>query len=272
MIAAADGVPLRGIAAAGFATDPRAERAYEWLLAQRLDDGSWPVGDAVRPEGLHRRVPPAARIGRLPRQHDRRAGVPRHPPGARRSEAARIALDLLLPRETRDESTLGWEVARLVGLEAPTGFVTFYARFDLAFVLELASRCGAARDDARVGRPGRVPGRPARPVRPLAAPGPSRARPLADLRPAASLRRLEGGDWIGLAPAHALPRLPEAAATLPRHTARDGGGPRGADADCASGAQQAWVDAPRAKGRSSPPARPVRSAGVIVSRGGPPVL
>jgi hypothetical protein len=25
-------VPLRGIAAAGFATDPRAERAYEWLL------------------------------------------------------------------------------------------------------------------------------------------------------------------------------------------------------------------------------------------------
>jgi hypothetical protein len=34
-------VPLRGVAAAGFATDPRAERAYEWLLDQRLDDGSW---------------------------------------------------------------------------------------------------------------------------------------------------------------------------------------------------------------------------------------
>ena len=37
-------VPLRGIAAAGFATDPRAEHAYERLLNFRLPDGSWPAG------------------------------------------------------------------------------------------------------------------------------------------------------------------------------------------------------------------------------------
>ena len=36
----------RGLAAAGYAEDPRAERAYEWLLGQRLDDGAWPTGRA----------------------------------------------------------------------------------------------------------------------------------------------------------------------------------------------------------------------------------
>lgn len=41
MITTKTTVPLRGIAAAGFATDPRAERAYEWLVAERLRDGSW---------------------------------------------------------------------------------------------------------------------------------------------------------------------------------------------------------------------------------------
>ncbi|MCL5995575.1 MAG: hypothetical protein M1546_05900, partial [Chloroflexi bacterium] len=37
-------LPLRGLAACGYATDPRAERAYDWLLAQRLPDGAWPTG------------------------------------------------------------------------------------------------------------------------------------------------------------------------------------------------------------------------------------
>lgn len=37
-------LPLRGLAACGFSGDPRAERAYDWLLAQRLPDGAWPTG------------------------------------------------------------------------------------------------------------------------------------------------------------------------------------------------------------------------------------
>ena len=41
-------VPLRGIAAAGFATDPRSERAYDWLLGERHLDGSWPAGPKAR--------------------------------------------------------------------------------------------------------------------------------------------------------------------------------------------------------------------------------
>jgi hypothetical protein len=35
-------LPLRGLAACGLATDPRAERAYAWLLARRLPEGAWP--------------------------------------------------------------------------------------------------------------------------------------------------------------------------------------------------------------------------------------
>jgi hypothetical protein len=202
-------LPLRGLAAAGYAEDPRAERAYEWLLAQRLDDGAWPVGVASGQKGYiagYRRLPGSA--GCRANTTGALAALAFHPERAR-SEAARIPLDLLLQRETRDEWALGWEVARLTGLEAPTGFVTFYARFDLAFVLELAARCGAARDDARVG---------------------DLVEFLLDLRgenglwqhPAypelarwltfdllRSLRRLEGGDWVGLAartPFRAFPK------------------------------------------------------------------
>jgi hypothetical protein len=201
-------LPLRGLAAAGYAEDPRAERAYEWLLAQRLDDGAWPVGVASGQKGYiagYRRLPGssgcrATTTGAL-------AALAFHPERAG-SEAARSALDLLLQRETRDEWALGWEVARLTGIEAPTGFVTFYARFDLAFVLELAARCGAAHEDARVrdlvefllGLGGEN-GLWQHPTYP------ELARWLSfDLL--LNLRRLKGGDWFGLAPRTAFRAYP----------------------------------------------------------------
>ena len=193
-------LPLRGLAAAGYAEDPRAERAYEWLLDQRLDDGAWPVGIAHGQKGYiagYRRLPGSR--GCRANTTGALAALAFHPTRAL-SEAARAPLDLLLQRETRDEWALGWEVARLTGIEPPAGFVTFYARFDLAFVLELAARCGAARDDRRVdhlvefllglrGGNGlwQHPGYPEL----------ARWLTFDILR---SLRRLEGGDWIGLAP------------------------------------------------------------------------
>jgi hypothetical protein len=144
-------IPLRGIAAAGHADDPRAERAFEWLLAHRLDDGTWPYGQA----GVQK---PGAVAGyrRLPSSEGCRATTTgalacfAHHPDRRRSDDARAALDVLLRRETRDEWALGFEVSRLLGVEEPRGFATFYARFDLAFVLELASRIGVASDDVRI--------------------------------------------------------------------------------------------------------------------------
>lgn len=149
-------VPLRGIAAAGFATDPRAERAYEWLLRERLHDGSWPSGPKADLGGPGRPSQPEKDYRRLTRGVGCRSATTGavscfalHP-DRRRLDAARIGIDHLLARETRDESTLGWELSRLVGLERAMGQVTFYVTFDLAFLLDLASRCGVSPNDRRV--------------------------------------------------------------------------------------------------------------------------
>lgn len=143
-------LPLRGLCAAGFADDPRAEAAFGWLLEKRFDDGSWPYGFAAGRKGF------VAGYRRLPRSEGCRATTTgalaclAHHPVRRVSEDARVAVDLLLQRETRDEWTLGFEVARLVGVEPARGLATFYGRFDLAFVLDLAARVGVSADDVRV--------------------------------------------------------------------------------------------------------------------------
>ena len=144
-------LPLRGLAACGYATDPRAEHAYDWLLAQRLLDGAWPTGIAA---GNYGRVAGYRRLAHS------RWGCRSNTTGAllclalhpdrRRSPEARRALDLLLGRETREQYSLGFEVARTVGLEATRGFFTYYARFDLAQVLDLCRQVGAGLEDERV--------------------------------------------------------------------------------------------------------------------------
>ena len=50
----------------------------------------------------------------------------------------------------REQHTLGFEVARLLGLEPAGGNLTFHARYDLALMLDLCWRCGATPDDERV--------------------------------------------------------------------------------------------------------------------------
>lgn len=149
-------VPLRGIAASGFATDPRAERGFEWLLGARLPDGSWPAGPKADLGKDGRPSPPEREYRRLPRGVGCRSAttgvvacLALHPE-RRRSNAARIGVDHLLARETRDEATVGWEVSRLVGLERAMGQITFYVTFDPAFTLDLASRCGVSANDRRV--------------------------------------------------------------------------------------------------------------------------
>jgi len=196
-------IPLRGLAAVGYAHDPRAERGYEWLLDQRLDDAAWPMGIASGQPGYiagYRRLPGSK--GCRVNTEAALAALALHPE-RRRSDAARMALDLLLQRETRDEWALGTEVARLAGTDEVRGFITSYARFDLAFVLEFASRIGASFDDPRVADlatflegyrgDGGLWGHPERP---------DLTRWLS-FQILTSMRRLEKGDWAG-----AAPRLP----------------------------------------------------------------
>ena len=149
-------VPLRGIAAAGFATDPRAEHAYDWLLGVCLQDGSWPSGPKADLGQPGRPTPPEKEYRRLPHGLGCRSAttgavacLAMHPE-RRRSDVARVGADHLLARENRDASTLGWEVSRLVGLERAMGQVTFYVAHDLAYLLDLASRCGVSPQDRRV--------------------------------------------------------------------------------------------------------------------------
>jgi hypothetical protein len=191
-------LPLRGLAAAGFATDPRAERAYEWLLDRRIDDGTWAYGKVPG------RRPGAVRgYRRMAQSEGCRATTTgalacfAHHPERRTSPEARSALDVLLRRETREQMTLGFEVSRLLGVEQARGFATFYAVFDLAFVLDLASRIGVSSGDDRLARlvafleSKRGPfGLWDHPVHPHL----SRWLTLDIL---ASLRRIESGDWTG---------------------------------------------------------------------------
>ena len=145
-------LPLRGLAACGYSTDPRSERAYEWLLAQRLEDGAWPTGLASG--GVHGYVAGYRRLAHS------RWGCRSNTTGAlsclalhpqrRSSPEARRVLDLLLGRETREKLGLGFEVARLLGAERLQGFFTYFARFDLAQMLDLCWRVGGSLEDNRI--------------------------------------------------------------------------------------------------------------------------
>jgi hypothetical protein len=143
--------PLRGLAAVGYACDPRAERAYGWLLAQRLPDGAWPTGVSA---GVYGGVGGYRRLAhsRWGCRSNTTAALICYAlhPERRMSEPARRAIDHLLGRETRDAYALGVEVARLTGAETPRGFLTYFARFDLGLILDLCARVGISKDDPRV--------------------------------------------------------------------------------------------------------------------------
>jgi len=196
-------VPLRGIAAAGFATDPRAERAYEWLLGVRLQDGSWPASQKADLGQDGRPAPPEKEYRRLTRGLGCRSAttgavacLALHP-DRRRSDVARIGVDHLLARETRDASAIGWEVSRLVGLERAMGQVTFYVTFDLAFLLDLASRCGVSLQDRRIRDLVDYLERLRGPYGLWQHAAHPQLAGWLSLDLESSLRRLEDGDWIG---------------------------------------------------------------------------
>ena len=144
-------LPLKALALAGYAEDPRCEGAYDWLLKHRLPDGAWPsaeIGEVYGSVAGYRRLA-HSRWGCRTNTIAALVCLALHP-ARRNSQEARRALDLLLTRETREQMTLGNEVARILGARTTRGFLTFHARYDLGLVLFLCSRIGATRDDARV--------------------------------------------------------------------------------------------------------------------------
>jgi len=151
MIPLQTGMPLRALAVAGYSGDPRAARAYEWLLEQRLPDGAWPsgvsAGKQVFPAGYRRLA--HSRFGCRTNTTFALCALAHHP-DRRTGTAASRALDLLLAHETLQAHTLGFEIARSIGVERARGFFTYFARYDLALVLNLCWRIGASLEDPRV--------------------------------------------------------------------------------------------------------------------------
>ncbi|HEY95127.1 MAG TPA: terpene cyclase/mutase family protein [Dehalococcoidia bacterium] len=151
MIPLQTGIPLRGLAAAGYATDSRVEKAYEWLLQKSLPDGGWPSGvkddQYVFPAG-YRRLP-HTKYGCRTNTSFAVSALALHPQRSMSIECRR-GLDLLLAQDTLQASNLGHEIAKIVGVEKDRGFFTYFARYDIAFVLDLCWRIGASLEDERV--------------------------------------------------------------------------------------------------------------------------
>jgi hypothetical protein len=151
MIPLQTSMPLRALAACGLAQDPRAEKAYDWLLSVRLEDGAWPSGMASgNYAGVagYRRIP-HSRWGCRSNTTAALICLAMHPI-RRKSDEAKRALDLLLGRESLDRQAFGFEVARIIGAEPARGLFTYFARFDVALLLDLCWRIGASFEDDRV--------------------------------------------------------------------------------------------------------------------------
>ena len=144
-------IPLLALAACGYAADERAEKAYNWLIEQKLDDGAWPVGIV---SGVYGGIAGYRRLA-----HSRwgcRINTTTvlncfaHHPKRCKSVEAQRALDLILGTNMKLRHNLGFVVARLIGVEKSYGNVTYFAKFDIAHILDLCWRVGASEDDDRI--------------------------------------------------------------------------------------------------------------------------
>ena len=151
MIPLQTALPLLGLARAGYASDPRAEKAYEWLIEQQLAQGGWASGrhgqKYIFAAGYRRLA--LSEFGCRSNTTAAVSSLALHPQ-LRTGQAARRGLDLLLAHEHRQAHTLGFEVARIIGAEPTRGGFTYFKRYDVAQILDLAWRVGAGQADGRV--------------------------------------------------------------------------------------------------------------------------
>lgn len=144
-------IPLLGLVMCGFGDDYRSERAFDWLIDKRNDDGTWPAGkvnEVFVGIARYRSLPHSEWGCRTNTTQSLLCFV--YHAKRRSSEEARQALDHILGRETRDRNNLGFNVARHIGVEPHRGGLTYHAKFDPALILDICSRVGANRSDPRV--------------------------------------------------------------------------------------------------------------------------
>ncbi|MFX1374763.1 MAG: prenyltransferase/squalene oxidase repeat-containing protein [Promethearchaeota archaeon] len=143
--------PLEGLVACGYSTDTRAEKAYDWLIEQQLDDGTWSTGTASGVYGGvagYRRIPHS-------RWGCRSSTIAvlncfSYHPQRRTSSIAKRALDLILGCEMKQKKLLGFVISRLIGLQESRGWRTYYPKMDIAHILSLCWKIGASLNDERI--------------------------------------------------------------------------------------------------------------------------
>jgi hypothetical protein len=144
-------LPLLGLARAGYATDARAERAYDWLEKKSLPEGGWPAGmhnnDYIAAAGYRRLM--HSKFGCRTSTTAAVSALAFHP-GRSQNNIARKGLDMLLAHEHQHAHTLGFEVARTIGAVPVRGFGTLYKRYDVGQMLDLSWRMGANMSDERI--------------------------------------------------------------------------------------------------------------------------
>ena len=144
-------IPLRALAMCGYIQDSVVEKAYEWILEQQMDDGAWPTGYLKGNFGYvagYRKIA-HSRWGCRSNSTGALTCLALHPK-YKNSASVKKSLDLLLGRDTQEQFTFGFEVARTIGVEQATGFITYYARFDPSLMLDISRRIGANTNDSRV--------------------------------------------------------------------------------------------------------------------------
>jgi hypothetical protein len=144
-------IPLLGLVMSGYSKDKRVEKAFGWLMEQRLKDGAWPVGISAGNYGGiagYRRLA-HSRWGCRSNTTAVLSCLAYHPK-RRQSEEAKRALDLILGTASKLRNNLGFTIARLIGLEKSMGRITYMAKFDIAHILNLCWRVDASKDDDRI--------------------------------------------------------------------------------------------------------------------------
>ena len=153
MIPLQTAIPLHAIAVAGYATDRRSEAAYEWLIDNRIDDGSWPTGQSggVLGRVAGYRLLAHSRWGCRSNTTGALLALSYHPT-RRSSDAALRALELVLGSRGLDRISFGFDLARVLGLEENGGMFTYFGRFDVAQILGICARVGGGAGGERIKR------------------------------------------------------------------------------------------------------------------------
>lgn len=144
-------IPLRALSMCKAFDLSQVELAYDWLIEQRIDDGTWPTGyieGNMRGVGGYRKLA-HSQWGCRTNTTSALACLVQHPK-YHKSEITRKALDILLANKRFEQHNLGFEIAKLMGAQTNSGLLTFHYEFDLGLIMYLCAKAKVSKTDSRL--------------------------------------------------------------------------------------------------------------------------